>query len=556
MKNSNLWIRTAIILAVLILGIYLVIGPRGGISSKDFTWSGIKENLAENVNLGLDLKGGSHLVMRVKTEEYLDTLTKSHKDAAVNAAKTANLPVTDGTTVSDGRTYEVTLNLSDASKAQEVIDKVKEKVDFVNWTETNNGDTIVWSLPSAQQKILKEEAREQAIQIIKTRIDKFGVVEPTLQERGTTDSGEILLQMPGLDDPERVKENLKVEAKLSLVKVVSPPNPNLATYPTKEAALQTIGGTETESRKVYKYTERNSASDENTPPVEQWIVVEEPAIITGDQLRDANAVSQSGNASDYQISFSLKKAGADAFGKWTGQNIGNYMAVILNNEAKSVAFIQSQIFDQGQISGQFAQADAEDLAITLKSGALPTAIEFLEERTVGPSLGQDSITSGLTAAVGGLIFIILFMLVYYRGSGINAVVALTLNMILTLGALIALNSTLTLPGLAGLILGIGMAVDANVLVFERTREELRSGKSVAKSIDLGFDRALITIIDSNVTTIIAGIILYLYGSGPIRGFAVTLILGLLINLFTAIFVSRTIFLWLLERNPNKTKLSI
>lgn len=558
MKNTNLLIRTAIILAVLILGIYLVIGPRGRITTNDFTWTGIKNNLAKNVNLGLDLKGGSHLVMRVKTEEYLKKKTISNTDAAVNAAKAANLPVAEGTSTADGSTYQVDLKLSDAAKSKEVIEAVKQKVDFTDWSESVSGDTITWSLPSLVQTRLKEEARDQAIQIIKGRIDKFGVAEPTLQPRGTATSGEILLQMPGLDDPERVKKILNVQAELSLFAVVSQPNPNLTTYPTKEAALQTFGGKETASKKVFKYSERdpNSTGENAEPPLEQWIVVENPPIITGDELRDAQAVSQSGSAGDYQISFSLKPNGAKKFGEWTGKNIGNYMAVVLTDEAKSVAFIQSQIFDQGQISGQYAQEDAEDLAITLKSGALPTSIEYLEERTVGPSLGADSIRAGLTAALGGLIFIIVFMLIYYRGAGINAVVALTMNMIFTLAALIALNATLTLPGIAGLILGIGMAVDANVLVFERTREELREGKAIGKAIELGFDRAFITIIDSNLTTIIAGVILYLYGSGPIRGFAVTLILGLLINLFTAVFVSRTIFLWLLESNPNKTKLSI
>jgi preprotein translocase subunit SecD len=232
------------------------------------------------------------------------------------------------------------------------------------------------------------------------------------------------------------------------------------------------------------------------------------------------------------------------------------MAVVLNDEVKSIAFIRSQIFDQGEISGRFTKSTAEDLALTLKSGALPAAIEYLEERTVGPSLGADSIRSGVTASVGGLIFVVLFMLGYYRGSGINAVVALVLNMILTLAALIMLDSTLTLPGIAGLILGIGMAVDSNVLIFERMREELRAGKIVREAVEVGFDKAFITIIDTHVTTIIAAIILYLYGSGPVRGFAVTLILGLLINLFSAVFVSRTIFMWLLERNPNMKKLSI
>lgn len=566
MKNSNLWIRTAIILAVFILGIYLVIGPRGRITANDFTWQGIKQNLAENINLGLDLKGGTHLVMRVKTDKYLATLTQENQDAAFNAAKAANLPVSDSSFVAENGTYSVTLTLSDPSKADAVAEEVKKKVDFFNWNEEISGNAITWTLPNQAQTELKQEARAQAMQIINDRIDQFGVVEPTLQERGTVDSGEILLQMPGVDNPERIKSILILEAQLSLAAVVSPPNPNLQTYPTKEAALQSIGGQESPSRKVYKYTERDaptaSAEDPQSPP-EQWIVVENPPIIEGEQIRNAQAVpaGAGGTGDTYHISFSLKPAGAQKFGEWTGKNIGNYMAVILGNaegdpEAKSVAFIQSQIFDQGQISGNFTKEQGEDLAKVLKSGSLPAEIEYLEERTVGPSLGADSIRAGLSAAIGGLIFIILFMLVYYRGSGINAVVALTMNMMLTLGALIALNATLTLPGIAGLILGIGMAVDANVLVFERTREELRDGKPVAKAIDLGFDRAFITIIDSNVTTIIAGIILYLYGSGPIRGFAVTLILGLLINLFTAVFVSRTIFLWLLERNPNKQKLSI
>lgn len=564
MKNSSLWIRTAIIIAILVFGIYLVIGPRGSITAKDFTIQGIKQNLAENINLGLDLRGGSHLVMRVKTELYLAKLTRENKDAAVIAAKAANLPVQEGTFVNQDENYSFTLNLTDPNKGAEVAKAVKEKVDLVNWDETISGNTITWNLPSLAQSQLKVQATEQALQIIESRINELGLKEPTLQRRGTTDSGEILLQMPGVDDPQRVKDILGADANLSLMAVVSQANPNLTTYPTEEAALQSIGGKDTSNRKVYEYVERDDAAtdaqaeQQNLP--KKWIVVEDPPIIEGSEMRGAQAVSQSGNQGDYQISFSLKPDGAKKFGDWTGKNIGNYMAVILGNdtrkEAKSVAFIQGQIFDQGQISGRFAQQNAEDLALTLRSGSLPTDIEYLEERTVGPSLGADSIRAGLTAALGGLIFIIIFMLFYYRGAGINAVIALSLNMLFTIAALVVLNATLTLPGMAGLILGIGMAVDANVLVFERTREELKAGKSVAKSIDIGFERAFITIIDSNVTTIIAGIILYLFGSGPIRGFAVTLILGLLINLFTAIFVSRTIFMWLLERNPNKQTLSI
>lgn len=560
MKNTTLLIRSAIIIAVTILAIFLVIGPRGSFTAGDFSWQGIKNNLSNNINLGLDLKGGLHLVARVRTDEYLRDLTASNSQAAFTAAKDQNLPVTGTSFTAENGTYEVVLNVSDISKAEDITKAVNQKVDFLNWSSSTGTDTVSWSLPVQAQSLIKQQATDQAIQIIDSRINQFGVTEPTLQKRGSADSGEILLQMPGVDDPKRVKDLIDAESKLALYKVVSPPNPNLATYPTKEAALQTIGGAPTPTRDVYEYVERDdSATGENAQqPAQpsQWIVVEKPPIIEGDELRDANAVSQTGNEGDYQISFSLKPAGATKFGDWTGRNINNYMAVVLNDQAKSVAFIQSQIFDQGQISGQFTKATADDLALTLKSGALPARLEYLEERTVGPSLGADSIASGVRASVGGLVFVILFMLVYYRGAGINAVVALLLNMTLTLAALIVLDATLTLPGIAGLILGIGMAVDSNVLIFERMREEIKAGKLVSKAVELGFDRAFITIIDTHVTTIIAAIILYLYGSGPIRGFAVTLILGLIINLFSAVFVSRTIFLWILEKNPGLKKLSI
>jgi preprotein translocase subunit SecD len=288
----------------------------------------------------------------------------------------------------------------------------------------------------------------------------------------------------------------------------------------------------------------------------RFIVVETPAIVDGNELREANAISRTGSGNDFQIAFALKPAGAQKFGDWTGKNINNYMAVVLNDEAKSAAYIKSQIFDQGEISGRFTKASADDLALTLKSGALPAPIEYLEERTVGPSLGADSIRAGVTASIGGLALVVLFMLVYYRGSGVNAVVALVLNMLLTIGALVFFKATLTLPGIAGLILGIGMAVDSNVLIFERIREELRAGKRVVDSVDLGFAHAFITIIDTHVTTILSSLILSMSPSSQVRGFAITLILGLVINLFSAVFVSRTIFFWLFSRNPQMEKLSI
>lgn len=559
MKNTGLWIRTGIILAITLIGAYIVFGPRRALSAQDFTWNGIKNNLASNINLGLDLKGGSHLVMRVRTDDYLKELAKNNKEAAFNAARDAQLPVAEGSYAAEGTNYQVTLPITDASKKQEILDAVRKKVDFLNWNESDTDTAITWSLPIQAQRLLSQQAVDQVLKIIEGRINSFGVKEPTLQKMGNSER--ILLQMPGVEDPERVKNLIGSQSKLEMVKVVSPPSPQpMQTFPTREAALQSIGGKESDSRRVLPYAEREEAANANQNPAQKpparWVIVEYPAIIDGGELRDASAIPQSQGGSTYQIGFSFKPNGAQKFGDWTGKNIGNYMAVVLNDEVKSAAYIKSQIFDQGQIDGRFTKDSANDLVLTLKSGALPARIEYQEERTVGPSLGADSIRAGVEASLGGLAFVIVFMLFYYRGSGINAVVALILNMLLTMAALVIFGSTLTLPGIAGLILGIGMAVDSNVLIFERIREELRLGFSVPESISLGFDRAFVTIIDTHITTIISSVILYLYGSGPIKGFAVTLILGLLINLFTAVFVSRTIFKWELSLRPNLQKLSI
>jgi preprotein translocase subunit SecD len=559
MKNTGLWIRTIVILVITVAGIYLVFGPRRVPTGADFTWQGIKNNLANNINLGLDLRGGSHLVMRVKTDEYLKTLTENNAQAALTAAQDAQLPVTGDDVVAQNGNYALSLKLSDPSQAQAVIEEVKKKVDLANWNATTSGDTITWTLPSNVQTVLKNQAVEQALKIIESRINAFGVKEPTLQRHGSESAGQILLQMPGVDDPERIKNLIGAESNLELMKIVSPPSPSpVQTFPTEEAAKQSLGGTVPPNRKIYPYAERDAAVNPQNPQEKpkQFVIVEYPAVVDGSELRDASANQGRAGGDEFEINFSFKPGGAAKFGDWTGKNINNYMAVVLNDEVKSAAFIKSQIFDSGQITGRFTKQAADDLALTLRSGALPAKIEYQEERTVGPSLGADSIRAGVTASLAGLIFIVAFMLVYYRGSGVNAVIALVLNLILTLAALIMIDSTLTLPGIAGLILGIGMAVDSNVLIFERMREELRAGHNVSAAISVGFDKAFITIIDTHVTTIISALILYLYGSGPIRGFAVTLVLGLLINLFSAVFVSRTIFMWLLERNPEMKKLSI
>ena len=567
MKKKNLLQRTIIILVITVIGIYAVIGPRRRPHLKDFTWSGIKATLASNIHLGLDLQGGSHLVMRVKTEEFLRRLTEENYVAAQNAAKDAGFEVKGGQAETSGGNYRITLEPADAAKAEEIKEAVQKKVELGDtsvWGYSASGGRLTWTMTQAAQRTLADNATQQALNIIESRINALGITEPTLQTHGAQSSHQILLQMPGVQDPERVKGILQGESRLELVHVVGPPSPSPATTYTSEAeAIASLGsgGVVPPNRKVLPYQERieptaNGSQDQAQKP-KQWVVVEVPAIIDGSELRNASAVgSQGGRSEDFEINFSLKKGGADKFGAWTGAHINEYMGVVLNGEVKSVAYIKSQIYDQGQITGRFTKTSAEDLALTLRSGALPAPIEYLEERTVGPSLGQDSIRAGVRASLVGLGLVVLFMLVYYRGSGINAVLALLLNMILMLGGLIVFGATLTLPGIAGIILTIGMAVDSNVLIFERIREELRSGKTVPSAVDQGFGHAFITIIDTHVTTIISSLFLFVFGTGPIRGFAVTLVIGLLVNLFSAVYVSRTIFMWHLDRKERVESLSI
>jgi preprotein translocase subunit SecD len=569
MKTSNWKQRAIISLIIAVAGLVYVLGPHHKPTRQDFTWNGVKQNLQNNIKLGLDLKGGSHLVMQVQTQEYLATLAQNNAIAIKKAVEEGGYPLkqvvglpnasavdANGQPDNAARAGEprIVLELADAAKINEVRDTVEKKTDLQDWSASVSGNAITWTMGATAKRVLSEQAVEQTLRIIENRINAFGVAEPTLQRHGAAGSNQILLQMPGITDPERIKKNLIDVSKLELMHVISDASPlPVKTYATEAEAQQTIGALGT-TRKVLPYVERpDPTADPNNPKPTQYVVVETPSIVDGSLLRDAQAVSRGpgGTNDSYQISFSLKPAGADKFGTWTGANINQYMGVVLDDKVKSIAYIKSQITDSGEISGNFTKQAADDLTVTLRSGALPARITFNEERTVGPSLGADSIKAGVTASVAGLLMVIAFMLFYYRGSGVNAVVALVLNMILMVAAIVLFKATLTLPGIAGIILTIGMAVDSNVLIFERIREELGLGDSPAKAIDVGFARAFVTIIDTHVTTIISSLFLFLFGTGPIRGFAVTLVIGLLINLFTAVYVSRTIFMWLLARNKNE-----
>jgi preprotein translocase subunit SecD len=570
--KKNILRRVIIIAIVTIACLYIVIGPRrrdaaGNLQmpkAGDFTVAGIKRTLSENIRLGLDLKGGSHLVMQVQTSKYLEKLTRDLAPAVEAAAKSAGYNVQGVIPNISGDTYQVVLTAADASKVNELRDELPKKIDLSYWTPTVSGNTVTWTLPQAAQRTLSDQAVDQAFRIVDSRINAVGVAEPTLQRHGGQGSNQILLQMPGIQDPERIKKLIAGESRLELMKVVGPSNPQpMQTFPTEEAAKASLGGQVPPNRRVLEYNDRDEPTaaganatatpDPNRP--KQWVVVESPAVVDGSELRSADAGEgrAGGGDSNYEIDFTLKPTGAEKFGAWTGANIGAYMAVVLNDKVESAPFIKGQISDRGQITGNFTEQSAKDLALTLRSGALPAPLVYLEERTVGPSLGADSIRAGVTAALGGLVLVILFMVFYYRGSGVNAVIALLLNMIITVAALVVFDATLTLPGIAGLILTIGMTVDTNVLIFERIREELETGKTVASAVDQGFSRAFVTVIDTHVTTIVSSLFLFVFGTGPIRGFAVTLILGLLANLFSAVYVSRTIFIWILNRKGRRAE---
>lgn len=560
-------IRTRMILisAVSLVGLYIVFMPhhRWPTVNDISSLSQIRENLATNIHLGLDLRGGSHLVMQVQTGDAITSITRKNVESAKAKLQEKNWPFTEvregeRNTDSSGGPYidEVIVSVPDSTRNSDIISELE--TDFNNhtpegkgWQAADHGTNIVFKLSQDVQNKERERATELALQIIDNRVNAFGVAEPLIQRHGGEGSYQILIEMPGVDEPERVKNTLNADSNLEIRLQAK----GTSTYNTKEeaetAARALPGGAD--QYEIFPYTER---ANEGGTGRDGWAILEKSVVVTGLEMRDSRAMSSSVGAQSYEISFSLTPGGAARFGDATGKHVGDYLAVVLNNKVKSIARIESQITNQGRITGGFSKKSAEDLALTLRSGALPAKVIYLEEQTVGPSLGADSIRQGVTASVAGLLAVVAFMLFYYRVSGVNAVLALVLNLVLLLAALAMFGATLTLPGIAGVILTIGMAVDSNVLIFERIREEMRNGKVVASAVDVGFGKAFLTIIDTHVTTIVSAIFLFVFGTGPIRGFAVTLVVGLLANLFTAVFVSRTIFMWHLNRSARVETLSI
>jgi preprotein translocase subunit SecD len=545
--SRNIRTRTIVILVVTLLSLVAMFGPwnrtPGEPVATAFTPSWFKQNLMENIRLGLDLRGGTHLVMQVQADDAIKAITEGNRQKAVDLLKKENVKVTDIKTPANG---QLTVETPDTSQQSVIKDKLLPDFGSSDWDATTrtNPATVTFDLKRSAADRIRREATEQAKTIIEQRINAFGVTEPTVQFHGPDEDHQILVQMPGVDNPDRVKDLIKGEARLDF-KAVVPPG---TLYRTKEEALQSLGGVLPSDREILRINETRSGQS----PIDGYYVVEKTPIITGNDLRDARGVpAQQGMG--YRVSFQVKPSGAERFGDWTSKNIGNLLAIVLNDVIKSAPSIKDKISDSGEIQGNFTREQADDLGLVLKSGALPAKIVYLEERTVGPSLGADSIRHGITASIVGLALVVLFMLFYYRLSGVNAIIALILNLVILLAGLALFSATLTLPGIAGVILTIGMAVDSNVLIFERIREELRAGKIVMSAVDTGFSKALVTIIDTHVTTIVSSAFLYFFGTGPIRGFAVTLVIGLLANLFTAVLVSRTIFQWVLTRSGHKAE---
>ncbi|KDA52997.1 hypothetical protein EG19_08350 [Thermoanaerobaculum aquaticum] len=486
----------------------------------------------KKIHLGLDLKGGIHLVLKVNTEDAL----RAEVDAAMERLRQAltekGFPPESMTRLEDneGFSFKPAPNTDPAVLDQVLSDKVP---DF----QVSRGVTVTCRLQEQVARELRDMAVRQALETIRNRVDQFGVAEPVIQRQGNSDR--IVVQLPGVDDPARVKDLIRATAFLEIKPVV-------AVADSEAALLANYGGKVPDDSVVVTGDERDITG---RVVGKRYYLLKKASVITGRDLRNARrSQDQFGQPA---VSFSLTPEGGRKFGAYTAAHIGEQMAIVLDNKVYSAPVIRGHITDSGIIEGQFTVQGAEDLALVLRAGALPASITYLEERTVGPSLGRDSVIRGVRSGLVGLALVVLFMLAYYRGAGINANVALILNAVLLLGALAAFKATLTLPGIAGIILTLGMAVDANVLIFERIREELAVGKTVRNAVDLGFSRALGTIIDSNLTTLIAALFLFQFGTGPIKGFAVTLSLGLMISMFTAVFVSRTLFELVLSRKSGR-----
>jgi len=538
--NKNLLAKTILIIAVLIVFLFGIFGI-----PSSFTGHGLVAAMQQRIHLGLDLKGGTHLILQVQVNDAVNADTDRAIERLKEYLKSANVPFGEISKPNPQQNPEIIqIKGVPSQSAGELRRVITEKLPEFDLT---SGADNAWTLAlkSTIANETRKKAVQQAIETIRNRIDQLGVSEPVIQEHGLGDY-QILVQLPGVDDPARVKEIMQSTAMLEIRQAVKGP------YPNEQAAMQDNGGILPPDTVLMKGTPGTHNQSEENPDV-YWLISRTSAV-SGSDLRSADSGTDENGRPD--VNFTLTGEGGRRFATFTGAHVGDKLAVVLDNRVKSVATIQEQIHDTGRITGSFSQQETQDLALTLRSGALPAGIKYLQEVTVGPSLGSDSIRQGVRAAVIGMVAVMAFMLFYYHAAGINADLGLFLNLVILLGFLGFSGATLTLPGIAGVILTVGMGVDSNVLIFERIREELRNGKTPSSAVDQGFAHAWKTIIDTHVTTIVSAIILFLFGTGPVKGFAVTLSFGLAANLFTAVFVSRVIFESILNRHQRGEALSI
>lgn len=537
--KKNLTVRTVVIVATLLICVFGIIGiPK----SK----GELVEHFNDNIRLGLDLKGGSHLVLQVQVQDAV----KADADQSIEHLKEdlkkqnitwADLQSTDVKNVDDAASVQINIKGVPATQSSAFRSLVAERYPNYVLTAVNSTDYSMKLKPS-ELIALENDTVTRSIDTIGNRIDQLGLAEKTVTQYGATSDHQILVQLPGVDDPARVKELIGTAAVLEILDVKDGP------FPSREAGLAQHNGILPLNTQLLKSKPRGTGDGE------QWYLVGRSPVISGRDMR--NARPSQDDLRKWETNFTLSPDGGKRFGRYTESNIGNRLAVSLDKQLVSVATIQSKIEDSGRITGLGSQEEAEDLSRYLRSGSLPAGIVYTEERSVGPSLGADSIREGFEAGIAGLAAVIIVMLLYYKRSGVNAVLALLLNTIILLAAISYTHAVLTLPGIAGVILTVGMAVDSNVLIFERIREELRTGKSVVASVEAGFNKAWWTIVDTHVTTVVSCAFLFLFGEGPVRGFAVTLTIGLIANVFTAVFVSKTIFEYELSGQRRMETLSI
>jgi len=531
---KSLKIRVAITLIVCLGALYFLIPTF--ISNIPSPWNQYLPK--EKIHLGLDLQGGMHLVLEIDTDKALEAMmertSNDLKESLMDSkVRFRNLEKAKGAAIS--------LELTDSAGKIALENVLRDKypdLEIASADSREGGQVVILKINNKRAIELKKLTVEHSLETIRNRVDQFGIAEPEIIPEG---DNRILIQLPGIKDPERAK-NLIGKTALLEFKVVDDEN-------SLDEALR--GNIPEGDIIAYGLHADRSTGERSSAP----FLLKNKALMTGASLETAK-VQISNRFGDPTVSLTFNSQGADDFERITGENVRKRLAIVLDGVVHSAPVIQERISGgHAQITGTFTMDEARDLAIVLRAGALPAPVNILEERTVGPSLGSDSIRQGIMATLIGSILVILFMLIYYRFSGAIADLALVINIILVLGILAIFRATLTLPGIAGLLLTVGVAVDANILIFERIREELRTGKTIRLSLETGYHRAFMTIVDTHITGIVSAVFLIMFGTGPIKGFAVTTIIGLLASLFTAVFVTRVIFDYVIW-NFNIKKLSI